>query len=117
MNPRLLLLVPTTAYRTGEFVKAARRLPVELSIASEAPSALAHLHPVELPAFDFSDPAAVTDFVTRFARENPIDAVVAVDDQATMAAAMIATALGIPGNTPDAAYATLNKYRHAPHDE
>lgn len=112
MNPRLLLLVPTRTYRAEAFVRAAKRLPgVDLSIASEVPSALSHLHPVELPSFDFSDPVAVARFVETFAAEHPIDAVVGVDDQATLAAAAISDALGIPGNPPGAAYATLNKYR------
>jgi biotin carboxylase len=111
VKPRLLLLVPTSTYRAKAFVAAAKRMPVELSIASEVPSALSHLHPVSLPSFDFTDPEAVTAFIRDFALENPIDAVVAVDDQATMAAAMIADALGLPGNPPEAAYATLNKYR------
>lgn len=111
MRPRLLLLVPTSTYRAKAFVQAAKRLPVELSIASEVPSALSHLHPVSLPSFDFSDAAATTAFIHRFAQENPIDAVVAVDDQATLAAAMISDALGLPGNAPDSAYATLNKHR------
>jgi phosphoribosylaminoimidazole carboxylase (NCAIR synthetase) len=111
MHPRLLLLIPTTTYRAEAFVRAARRLPVELSIASEVPSALSHLHPVDLPAFDFDDPAAIAGFVRRFHAEHPIDAVVAVDDQATMAAALVSEALGLAGNTPDATYATINKYR------
>lgn len=111
MTPRLLLLVPTTTYRARVFVEAAKRLPVDLSIASEVPSALAHLHPVELPAFDFSDPDAIAAFISRFSSTHPIDAVVAVDDQATMAAAIIADALDVPGNPPEAAHATMNKYR------
>ena len=111
MTPRLLLLVPTKTYRARAFVAAARRLPVELSIASEVPSALSDLHPVELPSFDFSQPAAVTSFIATFAADHPIDAVVAVDDQATLAAAMIASALGLRGNAPDAVATTLDKYR------
>jgi biotin carboxylase len=111
VTPRLLLLVPTSTYRARAFVRAARRLSVDLSLASEVPSALAELHPVDLPSFDFSQPDAVTAFIESFAADHPIDAVVAVDDQATMAAAMIATALGLRGNRPDAVYATLNKYR------
>jgi hypothetical protein len=111
MNPRLLLLVPTTTYRARAFVEAAKRLPVELSVASEVPSALSHLHPVELPAFDFADPGSVAAFVADFATKHPINAVVAVDDQATMAAAAVADALGLPGNPVESAYATLNKHR------
>ena len=57
MKPRLLLLVPTSTYRAEAFIRAAQRLPVDLSIASEAPNSLSHLHPVDLPTFDFTRPA------------------------------------------------------------
>src|SRR6266498_3450175 len=39
--PRLLLLLPTTTYRTAAFVEAARQMGVELTVASEQPSTLA----------------------------------------------------------------------------
>ncbi len=38
--PRLLLLVPTTTYRTEDFVEAARRLDVDLVVAAERPNTL-----------------------------------------------------------------------------
>jgi biotin carboxylase len=108
---RLLLLVPTSTYRAEAFVRAARRLPVDLSVASEEPSALSHLLPVTLPAFDFADTARAAATMGAFAERHPIDAVVAVDDQATMAAAAIARELGLRHNDPDAVYATRNKFR------
>lgn len=111
MTPRLLLLVPTSTYRARAFVAAARRLPVELSIASEVPSALSDIHPVSLPSFDFSDPRSVAAFIEDFAAGHPIDAVVPVDDQATMAAAMIAERLGLRGNPASAVHAARNKHR------
>jgi hypothetical protein len=40
-GPRLLLLVPTTTYRTEDFVEAARRLDVDLVVAAERPNTLA----------------------------------------------------------------------------
>jgi biotin carboxylase len=111
MKPRLLLLCPTRTYRAEAFVAAARRLPVDLSIASEEPSALSHLHPESLPAFDFADLEASVSFVREFVRSHPIHAVVAVDDQATLAAAAIGQALGLATNAPDAVYAASNKFR------
>ena len=39
-RPRLLLLIPTTTYRTEDFVEAAVKLGVDLVIASERPSTL-----------------------------------------------------------------------------
>ena len=38
---RLLLLIPTTTYRTEDFVEAARTLDVDLVIASDRPNVMA----------------------------------------------------------------------------
>lgn len=110
MKPRLLLLVPTSTYRAEAFVRAAKKLPVQLSIASETPSSLSHLDPVGLPAFDFSNPSDAAYRARLFAAAHPVDAVVAVDDQSTLAAAVISEALDLPRNEPDAVRAALNKY-------
>lgn len=110
MKPRLLLLVPTSTYRAEAFIRAAQKLAVDLSIASEAPNSLAHLHPVDLPTFDFSRPADAAARAYALARAHPIHAVVAVDDQATLAAAVIAEALGVPHSPADAVRASLNKF-------
>ena len=61
---------------------------MEISIASEETSALAHLHPATLPSCDFADLEAAVDFMRKFAVDHPVEAVVAVDDQATLAAAV-----------------------------
>ncbi|HEU4928696.1 MAG TPA: ATP-grasp domain-containing protein [Candidatus Krumholzibacteria bacterium] len=110
MKPRLLLLVPTSTYRAEAFIRAAQKLPVDLSIASEAPNSLAHLHPVDMPTFDFSRPADAAARAYSLARSHPVHAVVAVDDQATLAAAVIAEALGLPHNPADAVRASINKF-------
>jgi biotin carboxylase len=110
MKPRLLLLVPTSTYRAEAFIRAAQRLPVALSIASESPNSLSHLHPMDLPTFDFSRPADAAARAFALAKTHPIHAVVAVDDQATLAAAFVAEALGIEHNAPGAVRASLNKY-------
>lgn len=110
MKPRLLLLVPTSTYRADAFVRAARRLAVDLSIASEAPNSLSHLHPVDLPSFDFDDPVDAAAKARRFARTTTVHAVVPVDDRSVLPAAAIAAALGLPHNSVDAARATINKF-------
>jgi len=110
MKPRLLLLVPTATYRAEAFVRAAQRLPIELSIASEVPSSLSHLHPVDLPAFDFSHPRDVVIAARKLAASTRIDGVVAVDDQSVLPAALVASTLGLPHHAPDAVRAALNKY-------
>ena len=55
---RLLLLVPTSTYRTEDFVEAARQLDVDLVVASERDSALAAEAPEHLLTLPFDDPGA-----------------------------------------------------------
>src|SRR5438309_7230630 len=53
---RLLLLLPTTTYRTQAFVDAATKLGVDLVCASERPSTLEERAPDNLITVDFADP-------------------------------------------------------------
>src|SRR6266516_4424624 len=78
--PRLLLLLPTTTYRTTAFVEAARRIGAELTVASERPSTLEAANPTGLLTLDFQHPERAADQAHDFARRSPIDAVVGVDD-------------------------------------
>src|SRR2546422_4869205 len=54
--PRLLLLLPTATYRATAFVEAARRLSVDLTVASEQPSTFAQAQPDRLLTLDFRLP-------------------------------------------------------------
>jgi biotin carboxylase len=108
--PRLILLVPTSTYRATAFVEAARKLNIDLTIASEEPSSLSDLRPIDLIDLDFSKPETSADAIKKFAAKHGVAAVVGVDDQATLAASAINSALGLPGNTYAATYATHNKF-------
>lgn len=110
MKPRLLLLIPTATYRAEAFVRAAQRLAIDISIASEVPSSLSHLHPVDLPSIDFARPRDVVSAARALAASTRIDGVVAVDDQSVLAAALVANTLRLPHHAPEAVRATLNKY-------
>ncbi|MEC9253568.1 MAG: biotin carboxylase, partial [Candidatus Thermoplasmatota archaeon] len=90
---RLLLLVPTTTYRAAPFSNAARALGVAVTIASEEPSTLEELRPTELLTLDFSRPETAAEQAAAFAQQHPLQAVLAVDDGATEAAAAIAERL------------------------
>lgn len=107
---RLLLLLPTTTYRTEAFVDAASKLGVELVCASERPSTLQALAPEGLVTLDFNDPVSSSETIARFARRRPIDAVVAVDDLTTVVAAAISQRLGLKANSLSAASAARDKH-------
>src|SRR5207249_782884 len=107
---RLLLLLPTTTYRTQAFVDAATKLGVDLVCASERPSTLEERAPDHLITVDFANPDGAAETLARFARRRPIDAVVAVDDLTTVVAAAVAARLGLRSNPVAAAAAARNKH-------
>ncbi|HEV8380112.1 MAG TPA: ATP-grasp domain-containing protein [Gemmatimonadales bacterium] len=108
--PRLLLLLPTTTYRTTAFVEAARQIGVELTVASEQPSTLEAANPAGFLTLDFEQPERDADAVRVFAKQYPINGVVGVDDKTAVVAAAIATKLELRGNPVHAAIAASDKY-------
>ncbi len=108
---RLLLLLPTTTYRTQDFLDAARTLGVEIVCASEKPSTLESLAPDNLLTLDFADPDAAASAVATFAGRHPLAAVVGVDDLTAVAAAAIAERLGLRASAAAAVAAARDKYQ------
>ena len=109
--PRLLLLLPSTTYRTAAFVAAARQIGAELTVASERPSTLEGANPAGLLTLDFQDPERAAEQAKTFAREHPIDGVVGVDDDSSVVAAAVAERLRLKGNPVHAAVAARDKHR------
>src|SRR5256712_4718509 len=107
---RLLLLLPTTTYRTQAFVDAATKLGVDLVCASERPGTLEERARATLITVDFAARDGAEEPLARFARRRPIDAVVAVDALTTVVAAAVAARLGLRSNPVAAATAARNKH-------
>jgi biotin carboxylase len=108
---RLLLLLPTTTYRTEDFLDAARTLGVDIVCASEKPSTFEAHAPDHLLTLDFTDPDAAAAKVVELAGRRPLSAVVGVDDLTTVAAAAIAERLGLRGSAVAAVAAARDKYQ------
>jgi len=105
----VVLLLPTSSYRTADFVAAARALGAEVVVASDRISPAldrADTRAIELP---FDDPERAAAMLTDLDGRGPVDAVVAVDDQGVVLAARTAEALGLPHNPPEAAARTRDK--------
>src|ERR1700694_2755004 len=103
--PRLLLLLPSTTYRTAAFVAAARQIGAELTVASEHPSTLESANPAGLLTLDLQNPGHAADQAHDFARRHPIAAVVGVDDDTAVVAGHLAERLRLKGNPAPAATA------------
>jgi len=109
--PRVLLLMSTRTYRARAFLDAARRLGVEVVVGSERRQALAGQVRDTTLALPFRRPDRAVRRIVRFARAVPLDAVIGVDDDTAVLAALAAAALGLPHNAPGAVRAARDKFR------
>jgi len=104
-------LLPTTTYRTAAFVEAARQIGVELTVASEEPSALQATSLGGLITLPLNDPQRSATEAFLFAQRYPLAAVVGVDDDTAIVAAVIAQRLGLKGNPVHAMQAARDKHQ------
>src|SRR5215218_5204595 len=108
-RPRVVLLASPATYRAGAFRQAAARLDLDVVQATDTPQALAERWGMPL-GIDFTKPDAAIATLAAYAAEFPVDAILALDDSATLLAARAAAALGLPHNDPDAALAARDKW-------
>jgi biotin carboxylase len=106
---RILILMATRTYRAAAFTKAAARLGVEVTVGTEREQPLADFTPGSTVALDFERPRRAQEQIVEFAERFPIDAVVGVDDDTTVLAALAAEALGLPHNSVESVKATHYK--------
>lgn len=105
---RVVLLAGPATYRSGAFLQAAARLDLDVVQAIDTPRALAERWASPL-ALDFTRPEEAVAALVGYAEKNPLAAVLALDDSATLLAARAAAALGLPHNDPAAALAARDK--------
>ena len=107
--PTALLVLPTTAYRVSDYLDAAASLGVEVAIASEEDQALADRMGEQFLRIDLHRPEWSADRIVERSHSQAIDAIVPVDDQGVLVAALAARRLGLAHNPPDAVALTRNK--------
>jgi biotin carboxylase len=107
---RVLLLLPTTTYRTKAFMDAALKMGVDVVAASERPSTLTALNPEGLLTLDLFDPDRAARQATRYAAGRNVDAVIPVDEDTAVVASRVAEALGLNHNPPESTRAAKNKH-------
>jgi biotin carboxylase len=106
---RLLLLLPTSTYRAGDFLQAARALGAEVVVASERRQALAGVMGHRALTVNCRNPHQAAERIVRLASREPLDAVVAVDDEGVVVAALAGQRLGLAHNPPDATARSRDK--------
>src|SRR5690349_13633055 len=106
---RVLLLTTPNSYRAQPFVAAAERLGIQVQIAIDMQAELAESWGQQL-GLDFQRPEQAVAAIVAFAAENPLNAIVALDDSGSLLAARASAALGLAHNAPDAAEAARDKF-------
>lgn len=107
---RVMLLMTTQTYRATEFMEAAGKLGLPVTVGSEQTHLLAAHNPAGHITLDFNDLEQATDDIVAFIEKNPVDAIVATDDDGVMLAAMASEALGLPHSPFNGVAAARNKY-------
>lgn len=104
---RVLLVAATTGYQTRVFADAAKRMSLELVLATDRCHVLEDPWGDDAVALRFEDPASGFESL---ASRGPFDGIVAVGDGPAFVAAQAAERLGLRFSPPDAVLATKNKF-------
>ncbi|MGH9448523.1 MAG: ATP-grasp domain-containing protein, partial [Terriglobia bacterium] len=105
-----MILCSTTGYQTRAFAEAAREMGLEVAFGSD------RCHVLEDPWRDgalplrFEDAEGSARQIADYARHNPLNAIVALGDRPTPAAARACRLLRLPCHSPEAADLCRDKY-------
>jgi biotin carboxylase len=107
--PRVLLFSSTTGYQLRSYDEAAARIGVELVLATDRCHQLDDPWRDRAMAVRFHDVPASLEAIALAANEAAFAAVMSVGDSPAILLARAADRLGLPGNPPDAAAASVDK--------
>lgn len=106
---RALVVLPSGTYRAADFLAAARALGLAVVVASDHRQAMAEAMGDRALQLPLEDPESSAEAIVEAAGRAPLDAVISVDDQGSLAAALASGRLGLRGNPVEAVAATRDK--------
>jgi biotin carboxylase len=106
---RVILLMRVSTYRAQPFYQAAEHLSIEIVPGLEMHPDLADYWQAPLP-LQFDKPDEAVQTIVRYAADNPVQAILSVDDSASEIAAKASATLGLTHNSAKSALAARNKY-------
>ncbi len=109
MVPCVAVLLPQSSYRADDLLAAARKLGVEVFVASDRCHVLAEQWTEGSLPLDFTDPEGAARALADAVRAREPRAVLGTDDQTAVIAARTARLLGLPHDPPEAVEAARNK--------
>jgi len=107
---RVILLMRTSTYRGQTFYQASQKLGIEIIPGIDMHPELADYWQVPL-SLQFDEPDKAAQTIVAFAREKPVQAILSVDDSASLVAAKASELLGLTHNSVESAEAARNKYQ------
>ena len=107
MSKRVLLIASTTGYQTRVFADAARRMGLDLVLATDRCHVLEDPWGDDAVALRFEDPSPGIEALVE---RGPFNGIVAVGDRPAYIAAQAAVRLGLPFSAPSAVLAATNKF-------
>lgn len=106
---RVILLSRTSTYRSRSFLEAAARLKIDVVQGIDMAPALVDHWQVPL-GVQFDQPEQAVQQIVDFAHQKPVQAIISLDDSASVIAAKSSQALGLPHNSSQSALVARNKY-------
>jgi biotin carboxylase len=110
-NKRILILASKLGYQTRGFAEAAEKLRLEVGFGTDRCRKLDDPWGDRALPLHFESPRQAAQEIVRSFRDTPPDAILALGDRPTPAAAYAAQAFGISGNPPQAVETCRNKLR------
>lgn len=108
MPDRILLLASARTYRNRAFTQAAKKLGLEVVLGLDVPPPMLRRQPNCL-ALDYRDLSQSAALIADYAREQPVKAILGVDDSGTLLAARASAELGLSHNAPQSVEAANDK--------
>ena len=108
---RILLLMPATSYRARDFLDAARRLGMEVMVASNHRAVLQEFTHGSTMTLSFEAIGSAVDQIVERHQGYPISTVIGTDEETTVLAAAASKALGLPHNSIESVTTAHDKYR------
>jgi biotin carboxylase len=105
---RILLISHHNSYRIAPYIKAAKNLGLEVTIASQGKHSLV-TEVANGMHVDFDDASSVMDAILNESHKRPFAGILGSDDQTVELAAMAAKMLKLPHNPPNAALCSRRK--------
>ena len=107
---RLLLLLPANSYRGSAFISASNKLAADVIVGVDQSQASESFGDTGVVQFNFADPIVGAQEIRIFAKNKPIDAIVAAEEDAVLLAAYAAKESNLLHNSLESVQISRDKY-------